>query len=90
MEGFDQIVHEGYTRGELHAAFSRVQNETNWKLPINKLIMSSGNPVSDIADLKLIAAAIVFYVGAYPIINQVMEANGWIVSSPGYYEIIGA
>jgi hypothetical protein len=90
MEGANEIVYEGYTRQELHDAFTWVQHPENWKYPVDAKVLASRDAVDDTRRLKLVGAAVAFFTGAYPTISQDVSKRFWRVKAPGYYATVGA
>lgn len=91
MKVYDEtvIVHAGYTRNQLKAAFERVQNPDNWKMPTKEVFVDSED------EAKLIRSAIEFYTGGSPFITQVYDQRfqmyRWKISqTKGYYYYIGS
>lgn len=83
MEDLDDlIVFDGYTRKALKSTFDLVCNKENWKLPIDAEV--------DCANLTIVCTAIAFYVGCYPYVKWSGNGRYYQVTSPGYYQIIGA
>lgn len=70
----------GVTRGELSAAFKKVQNSENWKLPIYSSI--------DIRDQEIVKNAIIFFTGSVPTFHWVCGKT--MVKAAGYYAAVGA
>jgi hypothetical protein len=78
-----EVVDGRFTRGELSAAFSAIQNPENWKLAIG--------PVAIPADLLPVAsAACVFFAGSRLTVEAATANRFAIVTAPGYYATIGA
>ena len=71
------------TRGELSAAFKRVANPDNWKMPIDRIVEL------DDASKNLVAAAVTFYTGSVASFTAMPE-NLYRVKADGYYKAIGA
>jgi hypothetical protein len=73
----------GFSRDQLKESFNKVHDPVNWKNPIMAMV--------DVNDLSLTCSAIAFFVGDYPSVEQCSDDHSkYIVSSPGYYNIIGA
>lgn len=85
LGGPQQNLTYGYTTEQLSAAFDRVKNPANWKLPLKAWLTVD---VTE-ADRKVIDAAITFYTGSIPEWEE--QAGGcWTVTAAGYYAAIGA
>jgi hypothetical protein len=84
-----QIVIAGYTRAQLSAAFSLVEDPANWKNPIRAIIPEAD---TDVETIKKIFYAVVFFTGSQPTFRQVPSSLGtmYIVEAAGYYLTIGA
>ena len=77
----DEVVFRNYTRQRLVDAFEIVKPD-NWKDPIEATVPSD-------ADLDLIDAAVVFFVGSS--INWEENKDGtYTVCAAGYYADVGA
>jgi len=77
------------TRGELSAAFDRVANKVNWKLPINTVITVTGD------DMPVIVEAVKFFAGCIPTFTPARGKNEpgvyrVRVKAKGYYAAVGA
>jgi hypothetical protein len=72
----------GFSKDELHAAFSLVEDKTDWKLPIDKTI--------DAEQLEVVARAIEFYTGSTCTITPIMGTDRIRVQAPGYYMVADA
>lgn len=85
-----QIIHDGYTRTQLKTAFERVQNNENWKMPTNRIIVDTE------AEAKVIVSAIAFYTGCvthyYSTYEEsIMPVPKYLIPATlGYYHYIGA
>jgi hypothetical protein len=75
------VVFKGYTQGQLHAAFSAIQDKTNWKMPIRAHIKPE--------DQAIVDAAIIYFAGGGAEFHKVHD-NLMVVEAPGYYNVIGA
>lgn len=75
----------GYTEAELSAAFSRVANKENWKLPIKSLLPS----ITSHKERAKIAYAIKFYTGSVATFGKAPTGH-LLVTAPGYYAAVGA
>lgn len=63
-------------------AFGRVQNATNWKLPVDGTVKCSARA------LGFLLEAVVFFTGSVPTFERV--AGGFRVRAAGYYAAVGA
>lgn len=72
-----------YTQDELTAAFDRVCNTKNWKMPINKVVKLTDK------ELDLVYAAVIHFTGSVPMISQ-RTRDTYHVTAAGYYVAIGA
>jgi hypothetical protein len=81
LDEADREAGEGYTAGQLSAAFDLVKNRGNWKLPIDAVVPAS-------ADTRLIADACLHYAGS-PVDFQPVK-GGLRVTGAGYYACIGS
>lgn len=72
----------GYSDEELSAAFDLVQNQENWKLPID-------HTVRDEVPQHQVEAAITFYTGSVATIEDRSDGS-YRVTAAGYYACIGA
>lgn len=70
-----------YSRAELKAAFERVQNAQNWKLPIDTVIPSKDKEVTE--------EAIIFFAGCRPYFVRGIKGH-LRVQAVGYYAAVGA
>jgi hypothetical protein len=70
-----------FTVGQLREAFTKVENKENWKKPI-----SSSIPVEE---CDVTSAAIEFFTGGKTSFSPRTAGKVW-VSSPGYYNTVGA
>ena len=78
----DMVVStQGYTRKQLVDAFDTIADPSNWKMPITALVK--------LDELDVHNEACVFFTGA-PLTVEHVQGNRAAVSSPGYYETIGA
>ena len=86
----NQVAYEGYTTKQLKQAFEKVQNKTNWKLPVYGIVLGT--------DIAITKAAIIFYTGSIPKFtpkgikfkSDGVEKEWNVVEADGYYEAIGA
>lgn len=68
-----------FTQEQLHAAFTLVQNKTNWKNPINATIENPGEE-----QVACIEEAVIHFTGSIASVNALK--NGKIrVRAEGYY-----
>jgi hypothetical protein len=78
------IMGKSVTQGELSDAFDKVTNKANWKLPIKKTVVLSGD-----FEMEMIREAVVFFTGS----KATFKAKGlsrYEVKAAGYYAVIGA
>ncbi len=79
---WEKTVKDGdYTVHELRGAFDRVQDKTNWKNPIDAVILTK--------DQDITRAAIIHYTGSAPSFGRI-DGNNLRVLAAGYYIAIGA
>ncbi len=79
---WEKTVKDGdYFVSELRVAFDRVQNQENWKNPIDAVIL--------LKDQKIVEAAIIHYAGSVPTFSRI-DGNNVRVKAAGYYSAIGA
>lgn len=71
-----------YTREQLLAAFNKVCDEVNWKMPIDATCESD--------DLDIITEAIIFFAGCRPTFEPIHGTELVRVRAVGYYEAVGA
>jgi hypothetical protein len=75
-----------YSRKELKAAFERIENPTNWKLPIRGVMIPE-------ADRDITNEAVIFFAGCVPTFRK-PSRRGFegqlIVDAVGYYAAVGA
>lgn len=67
----------------MHAAFTKVQNEKNWKLPIDKALALTDDEKS------VMYEAIIFYTGSVPDFVKLKDGR-YRVQAVGYYAAVGA
>lgn len=79
-----EVVHDGFTREQLDAAFNLIKPEKGWKFPIDAQISRE----TDAETLVAINASIDFYVGGQA--KFIVHADYIRVTAPGYYNLIGA
>lgn len=79
---YKPIPGKPFTMLDLHVAFRKVQNEENWKLPIQATVEES--------EIELVSDAIAFFTGGRP--ERVgRDTNGKIeIRAHGYYHHVGA
>lgn len=70
-----------YTREQLLEAFTKVENKSNWKLPIDAVIQEE--------DMVVTSEAIIYFAGCKPTFELI---NGGRIrcKAVGYYEAVGA
>jgi len=69
---------------KLWAAFDRVRDTSNWKMPINALI-----EVKDAEELALIDRAITHFTGSVPTVKRRKDGR-YRIRAAGYYMTIGS
>jgi hypothetical protein len=80
-------VHAGFTRAELKDAFDRVCDLTNWKNPINRVLIGTLSK----RDRAAIECAVVFYAGCNASFAFTPGARpSTRVTAVGYYVAVGA
>lgn len=85
----DTVFNKPVTRGGLSAAFDKVRNQQNWKMPVDAVVDVSGD-----FELQLIERAVIFFTGSVPSFHA--KAGGALpgcryrVCAAGYYKTIGA
>lgn len=84
-----KIAGRDVTQGELAAAFDKVADKANWKLPIDATVDLSGD-----ADLATIREAVVFFAGCVPtfvpVVGAALPGCRYRVRAVGYYAAVGA
>lgn len=70
-----------YSRAELHAAFGRVQDPTNWKNPISAMIPAGHEDIT--------REAVIFFAGCVPVFTNAGGGN-LFCRAVGYYAAVGA
>ena len=79
----EEIVIEGYSRGELSKAFDNIKNKENWKMPINAVIHRE--------DYRICSLAVEFFCGSFLSRQSICGCPDEIlVHSEGYYSAVGA
>lgn len=73
-----------WTRADLSGLFARVQNATNWKLAIDRVVTLAND-----RELLGMREAIIFYTGSVPAFEAIGN-NQYRVRAVGYYRTIGA
>jgi len=73
-----------YTQEQLLAAFNKVANKTNWKLPIDKKVS-----LSSVDEVDLVVEAIIHFTGSVPSYDQ-LDGDVYHFQAQGYYIAIGA
>ena len=72
------------TRGMFEAAFNRVANQENWKLPVDaQAVLRTG------LEIYTLHQAIIFFTGSVPKLIP-LGADRYQVKAAGYYEACGA
>lgn len=71
-----EVVYEGFTYGELEAAFTAVHDPEDWRAPI--AARCKGEAV------MLVVAAIKFYTATVPRVSLNLETMDYIIQSEGY------
>lgn len=71
----------GRSEDELHAAFDKVCDPVNWKMPIDTTVPAD-------ADQNLISDAIIYFTGSVPDIYP--EDDHLRVEAAGYYNSVGS
>jgi hypothetical protein len=74
-----------FTRGEIMQAFRLVEDSTNWKNPISKIVVCNTE-----RDRVIISEAIGFLTGAYPSKVTELGNNAYHFKAAGYYATCGA
>lgn len=74
------------TRAQLLAAFALVEDSTNWKNPIDRVV--NVEAVRAVGGIPMITEAVVFYAGCIPSFDRVPE--GYRVQAIGYFRAVGA
>jgi hypothetical protein len=77
-----EIVHDGFARGELLAAFNMVEDKQNWKNPIDAEVTFLFGEEEYTKNVT--KAAIVFYTGSVPTF-ELINNNTLRVKAIGYY-----
>ena len=74
-------IYSGFKESELRAAFDKVKEPTNWKLPIDAVITK--------VEVAVVKAAISFYAGgeaSFTFLDNTSTVNGLVrVRAPGYW-----
>lgn len=85
----DHIDGRPVTQGEMAAAFSRVQNSQNWKLPVDAKVAINGD-----RELLTVLRAITFFTGSMADATPVRPTREggcvYHIRAAGYYQTIGA
>lgn len=85
----DQIVASAagfeFTRGELHAAFTKVEDKQNWKQPIDAFLPA----VTSEREIAAVEQAVIFFAGCVARIDT-LPLGGYRVRAAGYYRSVGA
>lgn len=77
------VLGRSVTRGELAAAFSRVENKTNWKMPIDATVGLTDYERAEMAE------AVVFFTGSVAEF-EIVTGGQYRVKARGYYAAVGA
>lgn len=80
-----KVEHRVYTQEELLAAFKRVENKSDWKKRIWRLVV-----IKDQEDRQLITQAVIHFTGSVPEFFETATPNKYRVVANGYYAAIGA
>lgn len=78
-----QVEGRDVTQGELSHAFDFVADRSNWKNPIDVVVVLSDRQVA------LVREAVVFFTGSVPTITK-REDGAVRVVAAGYYAAVGA
>lgn len=70
-----------YTREQLHEAFTKVENKSNWKLPIDAVIQED--------EIDITTEAIIYFAGCKPTF-ELINGGRFRCQAVGYYEAVGA
>lgn len=88
----DQVLGQPVTRRELCAAFDRVADKANWKMPVDAIV-----EIATHAELATIRQAVIFFTGSVPTFKPVAiirTLDGSVcryrVVADGYYRAVGA
>lgn len=77
-----EIYGRKYLKGDLDAAFSKVQSEKGWKYPINALVKED--------EVLITRAAIAWFAGGQAQFSRPRKDGMVRVRAPGYYKLIGS
>jgi hypothetical protein len=77
-----ETTHAGYFISELRAAFHRVADEENWKLPVDTTVAK--------AEVAILTVAIPFMTGSVPTFRRIGKTSAFAVRAAGYYAACGA
>lgn len=75
----------GYSKAELEAAFAKVANSENWKMPIVAELPS----ITSAVEKAKIAYAVEFFTGSKVTFGKTAGGK-WLIKAPGYYLAVGA
>lgn len=71
-----------YSREQLLAAFNKVCDKSNWKMPIDATIEDN--------DCDIIREAVIFFAGCEPRFEPIHGTDRLRCKAVGYYEAVGA
>jgi len=83
------VLGERVTWGQLHDAFDRVADRTNWKNPIAADFTTSTDANTSAFEVELMHAAVEFFAGCRPTIRH-MGNFRFRCEAVGYYAAVGA
>lgn len=72
------------TRGELHAAFTKVQNPEGWKMPIDWT-----GELASLDELLVLEKAVIFFTASQMAYEKLADGR-FHVTADGYYRAVGA
>jgi len=72
----DEVVHKGYTYGQLREAFTAAHDPKDWKAPISVWVPGEA--------VMLTVAAIEFYTATNPKVQLNTETMRYLITSEGY------
>jgi hypothetical protein len=81
MQEYDLQVIDGYSVGQMRAAFDKVKNPENWKLPICAGVHKH--------EIEVTRRAIMFFAGSEARFAP-LRGDLYVVEAAGYYADIGA
>ena len=86
-------THDGFTYGEIHAAFAEVQNPEHWKKAIDHAKACDSQREAGVW-AELVRVAVIFMTGSVPTIDTKPLPNGTglqvRIRAAGYYAAVGA